>query len=80
MGRPFERLRVSGEESQAMFEVHDIRETRLYQEAFEEGVQRVRAVVIVRLADAGMTAEQIASILEEDVEKVRQALSKPDQE
>lgn len=70
--------RLSREEIQAMLEVHDIRETRLFQEALQEGREeeiKKRDPAIARMAAAGMPPAQIASFLEVNVEKVRQVLA-----
>jgi len=65
-----------------MLQVHDIRESRVYQEARQEGKEEGReegkevglALAIARMAANKMTIEQIAAILELDVERVRQVL------
>jgi predicted transposase YdaD len=68
-----------------MLEVHDIRETRVYQEAQEEGLKKgleeglqqgiALAIDIEKMAAKRMSAEEIASILEVDLELVRRVLS-----
>jgi predicted transposase YdaD len=65
--------RLTREEIQIMLQVHDIRETRVYQEGVEEGA----AKVIAKLAKK-MSAEEIAAILELDVEQVRKVLASSD--
>ncbi|HEV3448663.1 MAG TPA: Rpn family recombination-promoting nuclease/putative transposase [Gemmataceae bacterium] len=72
--------RLSREEIQAMLQVHDIRETRVYQEAREEGLkegmekgmekERLRAISM--MAARNMSAAEIADILGLDEEFVRQ--------
>jgi predicted transposase YdaD len=57
-----------------MLKIHDIRESRVYQEAKEEGREEV--VAIARLAAKGKSDVEIASILKMDVELVRQMLEK----
>jgi predicted transposase YdaD len=57
-----------------MLQVHDIRESRVYQEARQEGKEEGLALAIARMAANKMTIEQIAAILELDVERVRQVL------
>jgi predicted transposase YdaD len=67
------------EEVQAMQQIHDIRESRVYQEALEEGREEGReegmALAVARMAAGKMGVEQIAAILKLDVERVRQILS-----
>jgi predicted transposase YdaD len=53
-----------------MLQVHDFRETRVYQEGVEDGI----AKTIAKMAKK-MSAEEIATILELDVEFVRQVLA-----
>jgi len=79
--------RLNREEIQAMLQVHDIRESRVYQEAREEGLEEGKqkgkvegkeeglALAIARMAANKMTIEQIAAILELDVERVRHMLA-----
>ena len=71
--------RLSREEIQAMLKIHDIRESRVYQEALEEGRQEGRQAgydeatrnAIKRMAANKLSAKKIAAILELDVEDVR---------
>jgi predicted transposase/invertase (TIGR01784 family) len=71
--------RLNREEIQAMLQVHDIRESRVYQDAREEGIEEGKekglALAIARMAANKMTIEQIAAILELDAERVRQVLA-----
>lgn len=79
--------RLSREEIQTMLQVHDIRESRVYQEArdeglkegiekgIERGIEKGIAIAIARMAANNMSAGQIAAILELDVEVVRRALA-----
>jgi predicted transposase/invertase (TIGR01784 family) len=77
--------RLRREEIQAMLQVNDIRETRVYQEAREEGIQEGKkegikegtARAIVKLAARKMPPEEIAAALEVDLELVRQLLNLP---
>ena len=66
-------------EIEAMLQVHDIRESRVYQEALEEGKQEgVReglAIAIVRMAAKGKSATEIAALLELDADLVRRILA-----
>jgi predicted transposase/invertase (TIGR01784 family) len=67
--------RLSREEIQAMLNVQDIRETRVYQEALEEGEKKATARAIVKLAAKKLPAEESASLLEVDIEVVRGVLT-----
>ncbi len=57
-----------------MFLVKDIRETRLYQDAMEEGKEEKAARTIVNLAAKKMPPEEIAAMVEVDLEFVHQVL------
>jgi len=63
-----------------MLQVHDIRETRVYQEAIEEGkvlgLKEGIALAIAKMAAKKIPAEEIATILEVDIELVRQVLNR----
>jgi predicted transposase/invertase (TIGR01784 family) len=71
--------RLSREEIQAMLQVHDIRESRVYQEAKEEGREVGReeglALAVTGMAANQIPLEQIAAILKLDVERVRRLLA-----
>jgi predicted transposase YdaD len=78
---------LNREETLAMFQVHDIRQSRVYKEAVEEGIQlgieieRQRRLewksrAIPKLAARQMSAAEIADIVSLDVELVRQQLAK----
>ncbi|HYV36650.1 MAG TPA: hypothetical protein VE988_13155 [Gemmataceae bacterium] len=62
-----------------MLKVHDIRETRVYQEAKEEGlkegIKEGTVNAIVKMAAKKFPAAEIASILEVDVELVQRILA-----
>jgi predicted transposase/invertase (TIGR01784 family) len=66
-------------EIEAMFSLSDLKQTRVYQEALEEGREEGKAQAklasIPRLSALGLSAEQIAQALELEIERVRQALS-----
>ena len=72
--------RLSREEIQAMLQVHDIRETRVYQEALQEGIekgiQEEQLRTIAKLAARKMSAADIADILGLDLELVCRELAK----
>jgi predicted transposase/invertase (TIGR01784 family) len=83
--------RLSREEIQAMLQVHDIRETRVYQEAKDEGLKegidegvtqerqkhlQEQLQSIARMAARKVPAEDIAEFLGLDVAVVRAELAK----
>jgi predicted transposase/invertase (TIGR01784 family) len=68
--------RLSREEIQAMLQIHDIRESRVYQEAMEEGIEK--GIAIARLAAEKKSVAEIAAILGADVELVRRVLAQVD--
>jgi predicted transposase YdaD len=55
-----------------MLQVHDIRETRVYQEALQEGEKKKAARAIVNMTAKNMPPEEIAALLEVDLEFVHQ--------
>lgn len=65
---------LSRKEIQAMLQIHDIRESRVYQKAMEEGMEK--GLAIARLAAEKKSVEEIASNLKLDVELVRQVLAR----
>ena len=71
---------LSREEIQTMLQVHDIRETRVYKEAMEEGkalgLKEGIALAIAKMAARKMPVEEIAAILEVDIDLVRQVMSR----
>lgn len=70
--------RLSREEIQAMLQVQDIRETRVFQEAMEEGIEKGIekgiAMAIVKMANRNTPVEEIAATLELDVAAVKKVL------
>lgn len=72
---------MSREEIQAMFELSDLKQTRVYQEALQEGKQEGKREgrlegkleAAPRLLALGLSVEQVAEALDLDVEQVRQA-------
>jgi predicted transposase/invertase (TIGR01784 family) len=76
--------RLSREEIQTMLQIHDIRESRVYQEAMAEGRKEgmekgiETGAAIVRLAARKKSVAEIAAILGVDVELVNQTLAKTD--
>jgi predicted transposase YdaD len=67
--------RLSREEVEAMLGLR-LEDTRIYQEAKEEGRMEILATTIPLLLEAGLTIEQIAQQLKVEVELVQQ-MSKP---
>jgi predicted transposase/invertase (TIGR01784 family) len=63
----------SREEIQAMLGLGDIRQTRVYQEALEEGEIRGKLKTVPYMLSLGATVDQIAEVLNLSVEEVRQA-------
>ena len=76
--------RLSRKEIHAMLQIHDIRESRAYQEAREDGLRDglkegiEKGVAIARLAAEKKSVAEIAAILKVDVELVRQVLAQVD--
>ncbi len=70
----YKLAKFSREEIQTMLQIHSIRETRVYQEALEEGKQEGRKEDIRKMAAKRMSAKKIAALLEVDIEFVRQVL------
>jgi predicted transposase YdaD len=78
--------RPSREEIQAMLQVHDIRETRVYQEAkkegFQEGVEKERQrsrqqkLAAIAKMSTKMSPAEIADALSLDVDLVKNTLAK----
>lgn len=74
--------KLSREEIKTMLQLHDIRESRAYQEAREEGlkegvekgIEEGISIAIAKMAAKKMSAEEIAAILELEVERVREAM------
>ena len=65
--------RLSREEVQTMSQVFDIRGSRVYQEAREEGIQV--GIAIARLAAEKKSVAEIAAMLKVDAELVRRVLA-----
>ncbi|MEI2577457.1 hypothetical protein [Scytonema sp. PRP1] len=56
-----------------MFSLNELKQTRFYREAFEEGVRREKFRTVPLLLRLGLTVEQVARELELTVEEVEQA-------
>lgn len=69
--------RMNREEIEAMFELSDLKQTRVYQEGFQEGMgegeRREKLRTVPLLLRLGLTVEQVAQELSMSVEEVRQA-------
>jgi predicted transposase/invertase (TIGR01784 family) len=72
--------RLTREEIRTMLQIHDIRESRAYQEAMEEGLKKgiEKGVAIARLAAEKKSVAEIAAVLGVDAELVRQVLAHVD--
>jgi predicted transposase/invertase (TIGR01784 family) len=64
---------TSREEIQAMFELSDLKQTRVYREAVQEGEQKAKLEAAPRFLALGLSVEQVAEALGLSVEEVRQA-------
>jgi predicted transposase YdaD len=64
----------SRQELEAMFGLTEWQKTRFYQEVKEETKLETKLETIPRLLSEGLTVEQIARILELDIEVVKQAI------
>jgi len=56
-----------------MLKLSALKQTRVYQEALEEGREEGKLAAVPLLLKAGLTVEQIAEQLDIDIEAVRQA-------
>jgi predicted transposase/invertase (TIGR01784 family) len=63
----------SRQELEAMLGLGDLKETRFYQEAEQEGERKAKLESIPRLLQMGLTPEQIAQGLNLSIDEVRQA-------
>ena len=76
--------RLTREEIRTMLQIHDIRESRAYQEALEEGekrgiekgVEKGIAIAIAKLVAEKKSAEEIAATLGLNVELIKRAMTK----
>jgi len=55
-------------------QIHDIRESRVYQDAVKEGMEKATVNAITKMAAKKMLAKEIAAILELELEFVRKVL------
>lgn len=70
----------SRQELEAMFGLTEWRQTRFYQEVREETQLETKLETVPKLLKEGLSVEQIARVLELDIEVVRQAINKQDEE
>ncbi|MEH2254996.1 MAG: Rpn family recombination-promoting nuclease/putative transposase [Nostoc sp.] len=67
---------MSREEIEEMFGLSELKQTRFYQEAFQEGVEqgevKGKLKAIPAMLAAGLTVEQVAEALDLSVEEVGQ--------
>jgi predicted transposase YdaD len=68
---------LTREEIRSMLQIHDIRESRVYQDAVKEGI--AIAIKIGKLAAKKMSPEEIAAEVKLDVELVRQTIANTEQ-
>jgi predicted transposase/invertase (TIGR01784 family) len=90
----YKLTRLSRKEIQNMLQIHDIRESRAYQEAREEGIEMgiekgvekgiemgiEKGVAIAKLAAEKKSVAEIAAILEVNVELVKRTLAQVDRD
>ncbi|WP_265578459.1 DUF2887 domain-containing protein [Microcystis aeruginosa] len=67
---------LSRTELEAMFGLDDLRQTRLYQEAKEEGREEAKTEVIAGLLALGLSIEQIATALQLELTKVQETAAR----
>lgn len=78
--------KLSRAEIKTMLQLHDIRESRAYQEAVEEGLKKgmekgmEKGVAIARLTAEKKSVAEIAALLEVNVELVRQVLGQAERD
>ncbi|MFQ4145204.1 Rpn family recombination-promoting nuclease/putative transposase [Chlorogloeopsis sp. ULAP02] len=65
--------KMSREEIETMFGLSELKQTRFYQDAFQEGKQEGKQEAVPRLLALGLTVEQIAEALGLEVAQVREA-------
>lgn len=70
----FSNLKREGNE--AMLNVNFIRGTKVYQEAKEEGRLESQVKLVPKLLQKGLSIQEVADILELDIEEVRKAAQK----
>ncbi|PLZ86477.1 hypothetical protein CEN45_08230 [Fischerella thermalis CCMEE 5198] len=63
---------MSRQEIEAMFGLSELKQTRVYQEALEEGEQKAKLEAVPKLLALGLTVEQIAQALDLDTAQVQE--------
>jgi predicted transposase/invertase (TIGR01784 family) len=63
----------SREEIEQMLGVSELKQTRVYQEALEEGEGKAKLEAVPRLLALGLSVDQVAGALDLSVKPVRQA-------
>jgi predicted transposase/invertase (TIGR01784 family) len=64
----------SREEIEAMFGLSELKQTKVYQEAFQEGEQKAKLSAIPELLKEGLNVNQIARVLKLPIEVVQQQI------
>jgi predicted transposase/invertase (TIGR01784 family) len=65
---------MSRQEIEVMFNVQSLRNTRVFQEGIEEGVEKNKLKMIPKLVAAGLSLEKIAEITSLPLDQVREWL------
>ena len=65
---------LSREDIEAMLDLNLLKETKVYQEAKEEGELETKLKILPKLIERGMSIQEIAELLELDTEVIRKAL------
>jgi predicted transposase/invertase (TIGR01784 family) len=65
---------ISREEIEAMFGLNELKQTRVYQEAKQEGRFEAKLEAVPKLLTLGLSVEQIAQALDLDIAQVQQAV------
>ena len=66
---------MSRQELEAMFGVDDLRKTRFAQELKLEGIMEGKLQTIPRLLGKGFSVEEIADVLQLDIEQIQQFIN-----
>lgn len=61
----------SREEIEAMFGLSELKQTKVYQEALEEGSQKTKERIALKLLQSGMSPEQVSNLTELPLEEVQ---------
>ena len=65
---------ITRQEIEKMFTLNDLSETKVYQEALEEGMEKAKIDAIPRLQALGLGSEQIAQALDLSLEIVNEVI------